>query len=85
MRGGCRCRKRFECIIVLNGIQLSRYLDLYTNRVWNGGPIPLLLHKTPHPVLIHHFPEFQKQYIMISNLSQPLIAMDYIFPGLTCI
>ena len=38
MRGGCTCRKRFECIIVLNSIQLSRYLDLYTNRVWNGGP-----------------------------------------------
>ena len=50
-----------------------------------GVSIPLLLHKTLHPVLIHHFPEFQKQYIMISNLSQPLIAMDYIFPGLTCI
>ena len=41
-----------------------------------GVPIPLLLHKTPHPVLIHRFPEFQNQYIMISNLSQPLIAMD---------
>ena len=39
-----------------------------------GIPIPLLLHKTPHPVLIHRFPEFQNQYIMISNLSQPLIA-----------
>ena len=38
MRGGCTCRKRFECIIVLNSIQLSRYLDLYTNRVWNGDP-----------------------------------------------
>ena len=50
-----------------------------------GVPIPLLLHKTLHPVLIHRVPEFQKQYIMISNLSQPLIAMDYIFPGLTCI
>ena len=48
-------------------------------------PIPLLLHKTLHPVLIHRFPEFQKQYIMISNLSQPLIAMDYTFPGLICI
>ena len=50
-----------------------------------GVPIPLLLHKTLHPVLTHRVPEFQKQYIMISNLSQPLIAMDYIFPGLTCI
>ena len=50
-----------------------------------GFLIPLLFHKTLHPVLIYRFPQFQKQYIIISNLSQPLIAMDYIFPGLTCI
>ena len=50
-----------------------------------GVLIPLLFPHTLHPVLIHRFPELQKQYIIISNLSQPLIAMDYIFHGLTCI